>query len=67
VSQVAILLKRQIRWHSVFFSIAQLHQRPLACESRYKETSKSTVHNIHLAERDSSDDESVDVYTAELV
>jgi hypothetical protein len=39
----------------------------LACESRFKETSKSVVCIIHLVERDSSDDESIDVYTAEFV
>jgi hypothetical protein len=32
-----------------------------------KETSKLVAHTIHLLERDSSDDESLDVYTAELV
>jgi hypothetical protein len=50
-----------------FFSIAQLHQRALTCESRFKETSKSTARTIHLVERDSSDDESADVYTVEFV
>jgi hypothetical protein len=50
-----------------FFSIAQLHQWALACESQFKETSKSVARTIHLVERDSSDDESVDVYTAEFV
>jgi hypothetical protein len=50
-----------------FFSIAQLHQRALACESRFKETSKSAAHTIHLIERDSSNDESGDVYTAEFI
>jgi hypothetical protein len=50
-----------------FFSIAQLHQRTLACGSRFKETLKSVARTIHLVERDSSDDESEDVYTAELV
>jgi hypothetical protein len=50
-----------------FFSIAQLHQRALACESRFKKTSKSAARTIHLVERDSSDDESTDVYTAEFV
>jgi hypothetical protein len=50
-----------------FFSIAQLHQRALACESRFKETSKSVAHTIHLVERDNSDDESADVYTVEFV
>jgi hypothetical protein len=49
-----------------FFSIAQLHQRALACENRFKETSKSAARSIHLIERDSSDDESADVYTAKL-
>jgi hypothetical protein len=44
-----------------FFSIAQLHQRALASESRFKETSKSVARTIHLIERDSSDDESADV------
>jgi hypothetical protein len=50
-----------------FFLIAQLHQRALACESQFKETSKSVARTIHLVERDSSDDEPADVYTAELV
>jgi hypothetical protein len=50
-----------------FFSIAQLHQQALACESWCKETSKSAAHTIHLVERDSSDDKSTDVYTAKLV
>jgi hypothetical protein len=35
-----------------FFSIAQLHQRALACESRFKETSKSVARTIHIVERD---------------
>jgi hypothetical protein len=50
-----------------FFSIAQLHQRALACERWFKETSKSVSRTIHLAHHDSSDDESIDVYTAEFV
>jgi hypothetical protein len=50
-----------------FFSIAQLHQRALACESRFKEASKSAARAIHLIERDSSDDESAYVYTAEFI
>jgi hypothetical protein len=50
-----------------FFLIAQLHQRALACESRFKETSKSVARTIHLIERDRSDDESADVYTAEFI
>jgi hypothetical protein len=39
----------------------------LACESRSKEASKSASHKMHLVRRDNSDDESADVYTAELV
>jgi hypothetical protein len=50
-----------------FFSIDQLHQQVLACESRCKETSKSVARTIHLVERDSSDNESIDVYITELV
>jgi hypothetical protein len=52
---------------TLFFSIAQLHQRVLACESRFKKTSKSVVRTIHLVERDNLDDESADVYIAEFV
>jgi predicted small integral membrane protein len=50
-----------------FFSVTQLHQRALACESLFKETSKSIDRTIHLVERDSSDDESADIYTVEFV
>jgi hypothetical protein len=50
-----------------FFSIAQLHQRALACESLFKETSKSTARTIHLVEHDNLDDEFAYVYTAEFV
>jgi hypothetical protein len=50
-----------------FFLIAQLHQRALVRESRFKETSKSVGRTIYLVERDSSDDESTYVYTAEFV
>jgi hypothetical protein len=50
-----------------FFSIAQLHQRALDCESRFKGTSKSIARTIHLVERDNSDDESADVYAAEFI
>jgi hypothetical protein len=39
----------------------------LAYESRFKETSKSAAHTIHLVERDSLDDESINVYTTEFV
>jgi hypothetical protein len=52
-----------------FFTLAQLHQRALACESRSKETAKTIRHNVHIVECDqsSSDDESKEVYTAEMV
>jgi hypothetical protein len=52
-----------------FFMLAQLHQRALACESRSKETTKAIRHNVHIVECDqsSSDDESKEVYTAEMV
>jgi hypothetical protein len=50
-----------------FFSIAQLHQRALACERRCKETSKSAGRTKHLVERDSSDDESAYICSAKLV
>jgi hypothetical protein len=51
------------------FTLAQLHQRALACESRSKETAKTIRHNVHIVECDqsSSDDESTDVYAAEMV
>jgi hypothetical protein len=52
-----------------FFTLAQLHQRALACESQSKETAKSIRHNVHIVECDqsSSDDESAEVYAAEIV
>jgi hypothetical protein len=50
-----------------FFSIAQLHQQALACESRFKDTLKLAARTIHLIERDSSDDESADVYTVKFI
>jgi hypothetical protein len=52
-----------------FFTLAQLHQRALACESRSKETAKTIRHNVHIVEcnQSSSDDESIEVYTAETV
>jgi hypothetical protein len=52
-----------------FFTLAQLHQRALACESRSKETTKAICHNVHIVECDqsSSDDESKEVYAAEKV
>jgi hypothetical protein len=52
-----------------FFTLAQLHQRALVCESRSKETTKNIRHNVHIVECDqnSSDDESMEVYAAEMV
>jgi hypothetical protein len=35
-----------------FFTLAQLHQRDLACESRSKETAKIICHNVHIVECD---------------
>jgi hypothetical protein len=52
-----------------FFTLAQLHHRALACESRRKETAKTIRHNVHIVECDqsSSDDKSTEVYAAEMV
>jgi hypothetical protein len=52
-----------------FFTLAQLHQRALACESRSKEIAKMICHNVHIVEYDqsSSDDESKKVHAAEMV
>jgi hypothetical protein len=50
-----------------FYSVAELHQRTLVCESRCRETSKSVGRTIHLVERDNSDDESTDICTAKLI
>jgi hypothetical protein len=52
-----------------FFTLAQLHQRALACESRSKELVKTVRHNVHIVEHNqsSSDDEPKEVYTAEIV
>jgi hypothetical protein len=46
-----------------------LHQRDLACENRRKETAKTIRHNVYIVECDqsSSDDESTEVYAAEMV
>jgi hypothetical protein len=33
-----------------FFTLAQLHKRALACESRSKETAKTIRHNVHIVE-----------------
>jgi hypothetical protein len=37
-----------------FFTLAQLHQRALACERRSKETAKTICHNVHIVEYDQS-------------
>jgi hypothetical protein len=52
-----------------FFTLDQLHQRALACESRSKDTSKGTRHNVHIVECDesSSEDDSLEIYDVELV
>jgi hypothetical protein len=52
-----------------FFTLAQLHQRALACESWSKELVKMVHHNVHIVEHNqsSSDDEPKEVYTAEIV
>jgi hypothetical protein len=52
-----------------FFTLAQLHQRALACESRSKETAKTIRHNVYIVECDQSslDDESKEVYAAEMI
>jgi hypothetical protein len=52
-----------------FFTLAQLHQRALACESQSKELVKTVHHNVHIVEHNqsSSDDELKEVYTAEIV
>jgi metal-responsive CopG/Arc/MetJ family transcriptional regulator len=52
-----------------FCTLAQLHQRALACESRSKEIAKMIRHNVHIVECDQSslDDESKKVYAAEMV
>jgi hypothetical protein len=52
-----------------FFTLAQLHQRALACERRSKELVKTVHHNVHIVEHNqsSSDDEPKEVYTAEIV
>jgi hypothetical protein len=52
-----------------FFTLAQLHQRALACESRSNETTKTIRNNVHIVECDQSslDDESKEVYATEMV
>ena len=51
------------------FCLSQGHQRAVACESQSKETAKNIRHNVHIVECDqsSSDDESTEVYAAEMV
>jgi hypothetical protein len=51
------------------FTLAPLHQRALSCESRIKETTKMIHHTVHIVEYDlsSSDDESKEIYAAEMV
>jgi hypothetical protein len=53
----------------LFFTLAQLHQKGLACESRSKETAKTIRHNVHIVEceQSSSDDESTEIYATEMV
>jgi hypothetical protein len=52
-----------------FFTLAELHQRALACESRSKETAETIRHNVHIVECDqsSSDNESKEIYDVEMV
>jgi hypothetical protein len=52
-----------------FFTLAQLHLKALACESRSKENAKTIRHNIHIVECDQSslDDELKEVCSAEMV
>jgi hypothetical protein len=52
-----------------FFTLAQLHQRALACESQSKETAKVVRHTVHIVEceQSSSDYKSKKVYAAEMV
>jgi hypothetical protein len=52
-----------------FFTLAQVHQRALACESRSKELVKMVHHSVHIVEHNQSnlDDEPKEVYTTEIV
>jgi hypothetical protein len=52
-----------------FFTLAQLHQRALACESQSKELVKTVHHNVQIVEHNqsSSDNEPDEVYTAKMV
>jgi hypothetical protein len=61
-------LKEKNRRH-LFFTLTQLHQQALACESQNKDTTKTTCHNVHIVDCDEniSDDKSPEVYAAKLV
>jgi hypothetical protein len=52
-----------------FFTLAQFHQRALACERRSKDESKGTRHNVHIVECDesSSEDEPPGICVVELI
>jgi hypothetical protein len=52
-----------------FCTLAQLHQKASACESRSKELVKTVHHNVHIVEHNqsSSDGEPKEIYTAEIV
>jgi hypothetical protein len=52
-----------------FFTLARLHQKALACDSRCKDIAKAVRHNVHIVDCDqnSSDDEPQDMYAAEMV
>jgi hypothetical protein len=52
-----------------FFTLAQLHQRAFACESRSKDLVKTVHHNVHIVEHNQSSSYSKpkEVYTAEMV
>jgi hypothetical protein len=74
--QLAGLVFNGLRYYSKerlegiqFSTLAQLHQRALACEIRSKKTVKTIHHNVHIVECDqiSSDDESKEVYVVEIV
>jgi hypothetical protein len=66
--QISLLFKERLEDIQIF-TLAQLHQRALVCESQSKETAKTIRHNVHIVECDqsSSDDESKEVYAAEMV
>jgi hypothetical protein len=52
-----------------FFTLAQLHQKALACESRSKELVKTVHHNVHIVEHNQSSSygEPKEIYTVEIV